>query len=747
MSSFWKNKNVRYFSEENKDPKKEDNKEKDTKKKEKVEDEPEVDEEKKEKSQWEEFTSFFGNKDKESSDKSKKEDNKGSFFSGGPELDNNVKLGMILLQGGLVFLVVQTDSAREFLGDYKKVTYSELRELIVTSEVERIRVKRISEGFDLHNKAYITLVGGSVRVLELGNVDHFLESIETLQVGRSNSSSGVIPLEFEYKRDGLRTLEKAASIASAIVFIGQFVNMLRTFKGMKNMGGIGDAMDFRKSNAKVFEVETNVKVKFKDVAGLDQAKLEITEFVDFLKNPGRYKDLGAKIPRGALLAGPPGTGKTMLAKACAGEAGVTFLYSSGSEFVEMFVGVGASRVRDLFKQAKQKAPSIIFIDEIDAIGKKRAEGSQGGNDERDSTLNQLLVELDGFGTDVEVVVFAATNRKELLDPALVRTGRFDRAVDITLPDIEARKDIFKVHLAPLKLSEERTIDRYAKRLATLTPGFSGADISNICNEAAIVAARKNKLAVEPKDFEEAVERVIGGLEQKRIVSDEERRTVAVHESGHAIMGWFLEGGAPLLKLTIIPRSKGSLGFAQYLPSENSLQTKEELLDQLCCILGGRCAEEEFFGKITTGAYDDLEKAFKIAHNLVTKVGMSEKIGYVNYSENEYGMKIYSDQTNRQIDEEVKRIIDECTEITRTTVKKHRKDIENLSDKQQEKETVDLTEITAILGKRPFEPKSTFKAYLEEINNENEDGNDQNNTPGNNQSNNSNPDLKLDSSVN
>jgi len=285
--------------------------------------------------------------------------------------------------------------------------------LILASEVERIRVKRISEGLDLHNKAYIQLVNGSVRVLELGNVDHFLESIETLQVGRSNSSSGVIPLEFEYKRDALRTLEKAASIASAIVFIGLFLNLLRTFRGMKNMGGVGDAMDFRKSNAKVFEVDTNVKVKFKDVAGLDQAKLEITEFVDFLKQPERYKSLGAKIPRGALLAGPPGTGKTMLAKACAGEAGVTFLYSSGSEFVEMFVGVGASRVRDLFKQAKEKAPAIIFIDEIDAIGKKRAEGSQGGNDERDSTLNQLLVELDGFGTDVQVVVFAATNRKEL----------------------------------------------------------------------------------------------------------------------------------------------------------------------------------------------------------------------------------------------------------------------------------------------------------------------------------------------
>lgn len=400
-------------------------------------------------------------------------------------------------------------------------------------------------------------------MLELGNVDHFLENLEKAQVGKGISQSGVIPVEFQFSRDLLRVLEKSAGIASSIIFIAIFLNMIRTFRGMKNMGGIGDAMDFRKTNAKMFEVDANVTTKFKDVAGLDNAKLEIQEFVDFLKNPERYKALGAKIPRGALLAGPPGTGKTMLAKACAGEAGVTYFYCSGSEFVEMFVGVGASRVRDLFKQSKAKSPSIIFIDEIDAIGKKRAEGSQGGNDERDSTLNQLLVELDGFGTDAEVVVFAATNRKELLDPALTRTGRFDRAIDITLPDIEARKEIFMVHLAPLKLSDEKTIEKYAKRLATLTPGFSGSDISNICNEAGIVAARKNRDSVTPKDFEEAVERVIGGLEQKRIVSDEERRTVAVHESGHAIAGWFLEGGAPLLKLTIIPRSKGSLGFAQY----------------------------------------------------------------------------------------------------------------------------------------------------------------------------------------
>lgn len=386
-----------------------------------------------------------------------------------------------------------------------------------------------------------------------------------------------------------------------------------------------------------------MKVKFKDVAGLDEAKNEIKEFVDFLKKPKKYKDIGAKIPRGALLAGPPGTGKTMVAKACAGEAGVPFFYVSGSDFVEMFVGVGASRVRDLFKNAKSKSPSIIFIDEIDAVGRKRE--SRIGNDERDNTLNQLLVEMDGFGTDQNVVVLAATNRKELLDPALTRPGRFDRTIDINLPDIEGRKQIFMVHLQPLKLDSSKTMDEYARRLATLTPGFSGAEISNLCNEAAILAARQNKLFVDSYDFEMAAERVMAGLEKKKIISEEERKVIAYHESGHAVVSWFLEGGYPLLKLTIIPRSKGSLGYAQYLPNESQLETKQELLDRICCILGGRVAEEHFFKRITTGAYDDLKKAYETAHAIVTKFGMSDNIGYVGYQESEF-QKPYSDSTNK-----------------------------------------------------------------------------------------------------
>ena len=335
-----------------------------------------------------------------------------------------------------------------------------------------------------------------------------------------------------------------------------------------------------------------------------------------------------------------------MAKACAGEAKVNFLYTSGSEFVELFVGVGASRVRDLFKTAKENAPSIIFIDEIDAVGKKRSAGMGSGNDEKNATLNQILVELDGFGSDSKVVVFAATNRKELLDSALTRTGRFDRSIEVALPSIDERKEIFHVHLRGLKLSDERSVERFANRLASLTPGFSGSDIANICNEAAILAARNLRTSITTHDFEMAVERVIGGVERKQIVSQEERKTVAVHESGHAVVSWFLEGGMPLLKLTIIPRSKGALGFAQYLPNESSLQTREEILDQICSILGGRIAEKVFFGKVTTGAANDLEKIYELAHSFVTKVGMSDEIGYVNYAEHQNGVKRYSNETNR-----------------------------------------------------------------------------------------------------
>lgn len=398
------------------------------------------------------------------------------------------------------------------------------------------------------------------------------------------------------------------------------------------------------TNAKKFEVEKSVAVRFKDVAGMEENKFELQEFVDFLKNPKKYHKLGAKIPRGALMYGPPGTGKTMLAKACAGEAGVSFYYTSGSDFVEMYVGVGAARVRDLFKQAKENAPSIIFIDEIDAIGKKRESGPVT-NDERDSTLNQLLVEIDGFGTDDDVVLFAATNRKDILDPALTRSGRFDRSIQVNLPDIEGRLQIFLVHLRKLPLTEEQ-VEKFAKRLATVTPGFSGSEIANVCNEAAIICARSGRTQIEPSDFESAVDRVIAGLEMKRMKSKKNVEKVAIHESGHGVVGWFLKGGSPLIKLTIIPRSKGSLGYAQYLPTEESLKYEETLKDEIAVILGGRIAEEVFFGEVTTGAYDDLEKAYRNAEAIVLQYGMTDKLGLVQFPTNPYGLKAFSEETNQ-----------------------------------------------------------------------------------------------------
>jgi len=395
------------------------------------------------------------------------------------------------------------------------------------------------------------------------------------------------------------------------------------------MGGMGDLMNMSKSGATVYGVEKKIRTRFKHVAGLSNAKQEVLEFVDFLKAPKKYRDLGAKVPKGALLVGPPGTGKTLLAKAVAGEAGVPFLSISGSDFVQMYVGVGASRVRDLFKEAKKQSPAIIFIDEIDAVAKKRDQ-KFSSNDERDNTLNQLLVEMDGFTTDESVVVLAATNLDDTLDPALKRPGRMDRQIQITLPTIDERKEIYNVHLKKIKVNKEKTRDEYAKKLAALTPGFSGADIANVCNEGAIIAARGDKKSVGLKEFESATERVIGGIEQKKVMTFEERKTVAYHEAGHAVAGWFLEHSNPLLKITIIPRSKGSLGFAQYLPEELLLYHKEALVDMIKVALGGRIAEQIFFDTVTTGASDDIKKVTQIAQGLVTVYGMNDRLGLVSY---------------------------------------------------------------------------------------------------------------------
>lgn len=598
-----------------------------------------------------------------------------------------------------------------FYGDYLKPTlsYSQLEDEIRAGTISKISIVHITdETKTLYSYALVTRNASKYRVdiMDTRSLISFLGDIK--------AKSGVnVNFEEVFRLAPLDVVSKSLSFLFYIIIISSAVSSLMKGRSMSLNNSISSGVtDFSKSMAKKFSKETNLKIRFADVAGMDEAKLEIEEFVDFIKHPEKYKELGAKLPKGALLAGPPGTGKTLLAKACAGEAGVPFFFVSGSEFVEMFVGVGASRVRDLFKQAKESSPAIIFIDEIDAVGKKRS-AKLSTNSEADSTLNQLLVEMDGFGTDSNVVVFAATNRKELLDSALTRPGRFDRSIDVTLPDIDGRRDIFKVHLKPLKLENDGKFEKHAKRLASLTPGFSGADIANICNEAAIQAVRKQHTFVEDQDFEVAVERVIGGLEKKRNVNIEERRVVAVHESGHGVIGWFLEGASPLLKLTIIPRSKGALGFAQYLPNEQSLETYQELEDKIVAVLGGRCAELEFFGRVTTGAYDDLQKAYKIAHSMVTKLGMSDKIGYLSLEENEFGVKTYSDETNREIDQECKRIIDKCTQRCIELIKLHKNKIENLSNILLEKETIDLKVITEVLGPRPFAPRPSFKAYLEE----------------------------------
>ncbi len=474
---------------------------------------------------------------------------------------------------------------------------------------------------------------------------------------------------------------------------------------MRRMGGGGGSQIFNigKSRATLFDKDTTVSVTFNDVAGLEEAKVEIKEIVDFLKHPKKYTDLGAKIPKGALLVGPPGTGKTLLAKAVAGEAKVPFFSLSGSDFVEMFVGVGASRVRDLFKQAKEKAPCIIFIDEIDAIGRARGRSvSQGANDERENTLNQLLTEMDGFGTNSGVIILAATNRADILDRALLRAGRFDRQIYVDLPDLNERRAIFQVHLKPLKLDKTVDLDFLAKQ----TPGFSGADIANICNEAALIAARHNKKFVERQDFLDAVDRIIGGLEKKnKIISKEEKSVIAFHEAGHATVSWMLEHAAPLVKVTIVPRGR-SLGAAWYLPDERQLTTTEQFLDEMCATLGGRAAEEVVFGKISTGALSDLERITKQAYAMVMYYGLNSRMGNISFydtSGQEFMMqKPYSEKTAEMIDEEVSKMIAEMYEKTKTLLRDNRDKLEQLANKLIEKEVIFKEDLELIFGKRKWD---------------------------------------------
>ncbi len=494
-----------------------------------------------------------------------------------------------------------------------------------------------------------------------------------------------------------------------LMMVGLWMIMRRVATG----GPGGQIFNIGRSRATLFDAENKVKITFNDVAGLDEAKEEIKEIVEFLKNPKKFTDLGGKIPKGALLVGSPGTGKTLLAKAVAGEANVPFFSLSGSDFVEMFVGVGAARVRDLFKQAKEKAPCIIFIDEIDAIGRSRGRGSMpGANDERENTLNSLLVEMDGFATDSGVIILAATNRPDVLDSALMRPGRFDRMISIDKPDLNGRESIFKVHLKPLKLSSD--VD--PKKLAAQTPGFAGAEIANVCNEAALIAARRNKPAVDMQDFQDAVDRVIGGLEKRnKLISPEEKKIVAYHEAGHAVAAWFLEHANPLVKVSIVPRGVAALGYAQYLPREQFLYTYEQLFDEMCMTLGGRAAEEITFEKVSTGALSDLEHITKMAYAMVTVYGMNDKIGNVSFydsKQSEYNFnKPYSEETGKTIDEEVRKIIDTAYQYTKGLLLEKRDKLEILAKELLKREIIFQSDLENLIGKRPFDEPTTYQAYL------------------------------------
>ncbi len=500
----------------------------------------------------------------------------------------------------------------------------------------------------------------------------------------------------------------ANTVLTLLIVIGAWILLMRKMGGQGGAGGPGGIFSIGKSKATLFDKGAKVNITFADVAGLDEAKVEVMEIVDFLKNPKKYTALGGKIPKGALLIGPPGTGKTLLAKAMAGEAQVPFFSLSGSDFVEMFVGVGASRVRDLFKQAREKAPCIIFIDEIDAIGRARGRNAIMSNDERENTLNQLLVEMDGFGGDTGIIILAATNRPDVLDTALLRPGRFDRQISIDKPDVKGRETIFKVHLLPIKISEKLDLHKLAEQ----TPGFAGADIANVCNEAALIAARKGKESVEMIDFQDAIDRVIGGLEKKnKIIAPHEKSIIAYHEAGHAVCGWFLEHAYPLLKVTIVPRGTAALGYAQYTPTEQYLYNTDQLTDQICMTLGGRAAEEIFFGKISTGAANDLQQITKIAYSMVTAYGMNSKVGNVSFydptQENTF-TKPFSEETGKIIDEEVRGIIDLAYQRTLSLLQEKREQVEILAKELLDKEVLHKSDVEELIGKRPFEEKKILE---------------------------------------
>jgi AFG3 family protein len=597
----------------------------------------------------------------------------------------------------------------------KKITFQKFEnEMLQTKDIQRVVIvnKEIAEVYikatSLTKPAYKN-VNKKKNVFtgeyepqfqfNIGSIESFDKKLEVAQQAFAPQDK----IEVGYEKHTDMFGDFLFSWGPIILLIVFSIIIMRKMTGGMGGGGASGIFSIGKSKATLFDKDDKINITFKDVAGLEEAKEEIQEIVEFLKNPKKFTDLGAKIPKGALLVGPPGTGKTLLAKAVAGEADVPFFSMSGSDFVEMFVGVGAARVRDLFAQAKAKAPCIMFIDEIDAVGRSRGKGTfSGGNDERENTLNSLLVEMDGFGTNSGIIILAATNRPDVLDAALLRPGRFDRQISIDKPDIVGREAIFNVHLKPLKLESNVS----ALQLAEQTPGFAGAEIANVCNEAALIGARRGHAAVSMDDFQDAVDRVIGGLEKKnKLISPEEKRIVAYHEAGHALAGWFLEHADPLVKVSIVPRGIAALGYAQYLPKEQFLYTVEQLNDTMCMTLGGRAAEQLVFGKISTGALSDLERITKTAYGMVTMYGMSEKVGNVSFydpNRNEFSGKPYSEALAKIIDDEVRLIIETMYERTKELLNSKRDLLEVLAQKLLEKEVLFQKDLEALLGKRPFD---------------------------------------------
>lgn len=674
---------------------------------------------------------FFNNQNEQNNNKNQNNNNKnnkrGEIFISWPFL-----IGSLL---ALYYTYQTTLPSTDFI-TFQKF----LSEILPTGQVDRLIVldKNLVQVVMKQTESSGAPV---IHLFTIGSVDAFERSLDAAQDELEIERGARVPIVYERSSSGplagilsyaptlltfyvVWTLWKATRGGAGGSGTGPsgLMGLFRSGGSSRGFGGSGGGGLFSvgKSRARLYNAENAVKIKFSDVAGMDEAKEEIQEFVKFLKEPKTFERLGAKIPKGAILSGPPGTGKTLLAKATAGEAGVPFLSVSGSEFVEMFVGVGSSRVRDLFAEAKELAPCIVFIDEIDAIGKARGRAGpmSGGNDERENTLNQLLVEMDGFDSARQVVVLAGTNRPDVLDPALTRPGRFDRMIAIDRPDVKGRAAIFKVHLKPLKLdTREISNDQLAERLAFLCPGFSGADIANVCNEAALIAARFNASAVQLKHFEAAIERVIAGLEKKsRVLSPEEKRTVAFHEAGHAIAGWFLEHADPLLKVSIIPRGSAALGYAQYLPKDQYLFTKQQLLDRMCMTLAGRAAEEiTFDGTITTGAQDDLQKVTKLAYAQITRYGMDHVVGPVSFEENDStgfpSARVYSEATAQTIDSRVNNLIAEALDRTRKLIKEHEKHLIAVAERLLEKEVLSRDDLIEILGPRPFKTKNVYDEIL------------------------------------